>query len=294
MGTVMTSSPGRTPAARRARCKAEVPELTATQWSAPVYAAKASSNSATRWPRMKAASAATSSIAGRTSSRTARNWALRSMNGTAMRAAGAAVSTAVSANFSIATPDRAPRPQEPGRTPGHHGPRFDVFRHHRPRSDQGAGPDRYPTQDHRPAADRGPFAHAGRDHRPVGLGLRLAIGRGPRVEVVDEHDAVADEYLVLDRHALADERVARDLAPGADRGVLLNLHERPDPRVVADPAAVQVDKAVDGDVSPEFHIRRDANAVHRVGALVGPSRCVSLGHVSVGVSGESARTGQSE
>src|SRR5439155_26994820 len=76
---------------------------------------------------------------------------------------------------------------------------------------------------------------------------------------------VADEHIVLDRHALADEGVAGDLAPPADGGVLLDLDERPEPGVVADLAAVEVDEAVDGDVPAEPHVRGDADAAGRVG-----------------------------
>ena len=43
-----------------------------------------------------------------------------------------------------------------------------------------------------------------------------ARGRGPRIRVVDEHHAVADEHVVLDRHPFADEGVARNLAAAAD------------------------------------------------------------------------------
>ena len=38
-----------------------------------------------------------------------------------------------------------------------------------------------------------------------------------RGTVVDEEDPVSDEHLVLNLHAVADERVAGDLASGADR-----------------------------------------------------------------------------
>ena len=61
--------------------------------------------------------------------------------------------------------------------------------------------------------------------RPTRVGMTFqsasvwsrAVGRRPGVEVVDEHHAVPHEDLVLDRHAFADEGVALDLAPGADR-----------------------------------------------------------------------------
>ena len=106
------------------------------------------------------------------------------------------------------------------------------------------------------------------NHLPVGLGLEPAVGRRARVEIVDEHDPVADEDLVLDRHALADERVALDLASGADHGVLLDLDEGADPGVVADLASIEVNERVQGDVFAQPDVRRDPDEVGRIRSLV--------------------------
>src|SRR5262245_60147354 len=165
---------------------------------------------------MKAADSAACSRAGKTSSFKPANWAFKSMNGTAGRATDVPVSRGFSASFSIAVLEFRPGPQKAGRAPGHHRSRGHVLRHDRPGPDQGPFADRYPTQNHRPGPDRGPLTHACRDYFPVGLGLRLSGGRGSRVGVVDEHDPMADEHLVLDCHPLADKGVARDLAPGSD------------------------------------------------------------------------------
>ena len=43
---------------------------------------------------------------------------------------------------------------------------------------------------------------------------------------------MTDERLVLDRRPLTDEAVRRDLAAGSDRGVLLDLDEGPDLRLL--------------------------------------------------------------
>jgi len=51
---------------------------------------------------------------------------------------------------------------------------------------------------------------------------------------------VADEYVVLDPYPFADKRVARDLAIVANRGVLLDLDESPDLRVIPDLAAIEI------------------------------------------------------
>src|SRR6185436_11735149 len=72
--------------------------------------------------------------------------------------------------------------------------------------------------------------------------------------VVAEHDAVPDEDAVADRHAVADEGVALDLAARADDGAALDLDEGPDPRPVADAAAVQVGERVDDDAGAEHHV----------------------------------------
>jgi hypothetical protein len=68
---------------------------------------------------------------------------------------------------------------------------------------------------------------------------------------------MADEGVVLDRDAFADESVAGDLAAPADRGVLLNLDERPNPGFVSDGAPVQVDEFSETDVLAEPDVRRN-------------------------------------
>ena len=96
-------------------------------------------------------------------------------------------------------------------------------------------------------------ASAAASSRPRACSAPVAV-RGARALVVDEHHAVADEHLVLDLDALADERVALDLAARADAGAALDLDERPDPRLVADPAAVEVGEGVDDDVVAELDV----------------------------------------
>lgn len=112
-------------------------------------------------------------------------------------------------------------------------------------SNQGLFANRHAGQDHGPTADGGTPAHARRDHLPVRLGLRLSFTRRVRVEVVDEHHPVPDEYLVLDRHAFADEAVTGDLTTSPDHGVFLDLDKGANARVVADLTPVQIHKAMD-------------------------------------------------
>ena len=59
---------------------------------------------------------------------------------------------------------------------------------------------------------------------------------------------MADEYLVFDGYALADESVALDLAVIADGGVFLYLDEGADLGAVADGAAIEIDEIVKLDV----------------------------------------------
>ena len=83
---------------------------------------------------------------------------------------------------------------------------------------------------------------------------RPLAGRRARVLVVDEHDTVPDEHLVLDGHALADEGVALDLAAGADPRATLDLDEGTDPRLVADRAAVEIGERADDDIDAEIDV----------------------------------------
>ena len=65
---------------------------------------------------------------------------------------------------------------------------------------------------------------------------------------------MADEHLVFDQNAAADERVALNLAIGADRCSRLDLDERADPRPVSDPAAIQISERLDDDPFAELDV----------------------------------------
>jgi len=62
---------------------------------------------------------------------------------------------------------------------------------------------------------------------------------------------VADEHPVAEFHALADKRMARDLAVSPHDCTFLDLHERADARPIADAAAVEVRERLDYDVFAE-------------------------------------------
>ena len=65
---------------------------------------------------------------------------------------------------------------------------------------------------------------------------------------------MTDENLILDLHAVADERVARDLASRADRRPPLDLDEGSDAGVTPDAAAVKVRERPDSYVFTEFDV----------------------------------------
>src|SRR6185369_2287373 len=75
--------------------------------------------------------------------------------------------------------------------------------------------------------------------------------------VVNKHDAVTDEDLVFDLHALADETMRRDFTVAAHAGVLLDFDERSNAGSVANLAAVKIYEVIDFDVAPEFDVGRD-------------------------------------
>src|SRR5690606_22333301 len=78
---------------------------------------------------------------------------------------------------------------------------------------------------------------------PVRVRLRKSVAAcGAWVNVVGEHDAVADEDTVTNGHAFADEGVAGNLAVAADSGILLDFDEGANACAGADAATVKVDK----------------------------------------------------
>src|SRR5579871_939788 len=80
-GTVITSSPGCTPAASNARWRALVPEFTPMAHRVPQYRAKSFSKASTSGPRMKCAFSRTRAMAASISALIPRYWAFRSASG---------------------------------------------------------------------------------------------------------------------------------------------------------------------------------------------------------------------
>src|SRR5581483_3054537 len=106
----------------------------------------------------------------------------------------------------------------------------------------------------------------------VGLGLQIpGLGGRARIRIVDERDAVADEHVVANRHAFANECVARNLAALAHGRVLLDFHERADLGLVSDLTTVEVDESGEPYVFPQLHVRGNGEVlIHWSGGYAAP------------------------
>src|SRR5439155_7953053 len=89
----------------------------------------------------------------------------------------------------------------------------DVSGHDRAGSHDRRFADRDTSEQHGSGTYRCTSLHQRRHDVPVLVRLDpTALCRGPGVQVVDKADVVTYEHFILDRHALADEAVALDLA----------------------------------------------------------------------------------
>ncbi|MDD3180235.1 MAG: hypothetical protein PHQ04_07760 [Opitutaceae bacterium] len=71
---------------------------------------------------------------------------------------------------------------------------------------------------------------------------------------------MVDEDFGLDGDAGADERMALDAAPRTDRDIALDFNETADHAIVADAAAVKVDKRIKPDAFAEHDVGGEAIA----------------------------------
>jgi hypothetical protein len=69
---------------------------------------------------------------------------------------------------------------------------------------------------------------------------------------------VADEDVVFNDNALADERMARYFAPPADDRILLDFDEGSNPGIVTDLTTVQVDESREPDIRAQLYVVGDA------------------------------------
>src|SRR2546428_1132789 len=252
-GTVTTVSPGCTPAAIRANRKASVPLPTPTQFCTPQNCAKSRSKSSTILPPTNPAVFRALLKTDTNSSSSSRWGVTRSKKGMLP--------------LPVIRQPQLGRDQaeDPRRIPSHDRIVRHVAGHDAAGPDDGILPDDHVREDCRPGPDRRASPHQRGLDLPVLLALEFPRrSRRPWIGVVDEGDAVADEDVILDRHAFTDEGVARNLAAPADLRILLDLDERPDLRFVADLAAVQVDELRELDVLPQLDVGRNTEVfVHR-------------------------------
>src|SRR5689334_24062672 len=88
---------------------------------------------------------------------------------------------------------------------------------------------------------------------------------------------MTNKYVVFDRDAFADERVARNLAAGADDGILLNFNKATDARLIPHRTAVKVSEAEYFYGTAQADISSDAVKRFRtVLVVVGVGSCFSL------------------
>lgn len=102
--------------------------------------------------------------------------------------------------------------------------------------------DRNARQNDRSASDRCTSFYPSRHDLPVRLGLQPAIIRRARIQVVDEHDPMADKDVIFDGDPFANESVRRDLAPTSNKRIFLNLDEGSDLCLVAHTTAIEIDQ----------------------------------------------------
>jgi hypothetical protein len=94
-----------------------------------------------------------------------------------------------------------------------------------------------------------------RDASPIRIGLQLTIIiRGAGMEVVDKGDIVPDEDPVFERHAFANEGMARNFATVPDFDALLDFDECADFYAVSNFTTIQIDKPMESNVFTQLDI----------------------------------------
>src|SRR3569623_3779889 len=130
-----------------------------------------------------------------------------------------------------------------------------VYGYHRPGADQRALPDGDAGKNYDARTYRGAAAHARWHHLPILVRLQTPSGsRSSGTRIVDETYVVADKALLFNMNAFANKCMGADLAPRADRRVSLDLDERSNASLIANGAAVQIDKATDDDIATDSDI----------------------------------------
>src|SRR5215469_5284197 len=143
--------------------------------------------------------------------------------------------------------------------------RGNIFCHYAPRADNSVLSDGHIRKNRGAGTDRSALLDDGSLYFPIAFRLELAFpGRCARIGIVDESDSVADEDVVFDGHAFADEGMAGNLAIPPNGCVLLNFDERANLGVFPDFTAVKVDEFGKLHARPKLHVRSNrAEFVHR-------------------------------
>src|SRR5688572_13178487 len=150
------------------------------------------------------------------------------------------------------------RAENTGWIAGDNGAGGNIFGHDGTGTDDGVIANRHATKNRRIAANRSAPAN----HRGLALPILRTLHAAivvcrARKAIVGEHDAMANERLVPNRHAGTNKRVTLNLGPAADADVGLDLHERSDERVVTNFAAVEIYETDQPDVFAELDARCD-------------------------------------
>jgi hypothetical protein len=110
----------------------------------------------------------------------------------------------------------------------------------RARTDHRAGTDGDPAHDNGPRTQRSPLVDRDKFLFPR-AGSRAFDGG---MAIIDKHHAMPDENILGKGDTGADEGVALDSAAGTQDDPSLDFDKRPDHAIVADGAAVEVDKRI--------------------------------------------------
>ena len=138
------------------------------------------------------------------------------------------------------------------------------MRYNRSRADQRAFSDGNAAENDSTTPDRSATLNSGWHYFPVFLCLETSIGSRPGIQIVDEHDAMSNKNIILDRDSFADECMRRDLAAPPDDGVFLHLDKRSHLGFVTDCAAVEVNQIwlEDLDPVPQDNVGRNWHEHH--------------------------------
>src|SRR5882762_677761 len=264
-GTLITISPGSTPAAMKAKRRASVPLFTPTQNFASQNRANSRSNSSTMGPPMKPALLNAFFTTANNSSSSSLCDVTRSRNGTF-------VGLAILLLFLLCD-----KPQKFGGISGHNGVRRYVLGYDAACSDNGVLTDSQIAENRGAGPDGCSLSNQGLFYFPVRFCLQLAgWGCRARIGIIDKGHAVPDEDVVFDLHALANKGVAGNLAASADTGILLDFHEGPNFRFISDFAAVQINEL--GELSKFINLYGcEIGDETKIGAFVEIQKNASVG-----------------